>query len=327
MGINLKKLVTTSEIDLQSLKSKRLTFDANSILHGFLSIIRDSKGMVIRDKNDNVTSHLIPLFYRNIIFLQNNLKPIYVFDGKPPKLKKELIQKRENKRKYAKKKYNSALKKKNYQLSRKYFQQMISLSDSMIDDAKKLLNLMGIPSIQAPSEAEATAAYLNKNSNVFAAVAQDYDSILFGATRIIRNLTVTGKRKIPGSSKYKTIKPELIDSKKTLRNLGISRKQLIDIAILIGTDYNIGGIEGFGPKTALNNIKKYKKLEKIPGIQDKLDKRYKKIRNLFLHPQVSKNPTIQFKKPSLSKLQDFLVEQRNFDQKKVENALSSLSDI
>jgi len=125
------------------------------------------------------------------------------------------------------------------------------LTSEMIDDAKTLLKLLGIPWVQAPAEAEAQAAYMAKRGDVWASSSRDYDSLLFGTPRLVRYLTITGREFLPSKGISRPLKPELIVLEEFLSEIGLTREQLIDLAILIGTDFN-DGIKGIGPKTALS---------------------------------------------------------------------------
>ncbi|MEM0200376.1 MAG: flap structure-specific endonuclease, partial [Saccharolobus sp.] len=211
-----------------------------------------------------------------------------------------------------------------------YSQAAIRLTNDMISEGKRLLEAMGIPIVQAPSEGEAEAAYINSIGMSWTAASQDYDSILFGAKRLIRNLTISGKRKLPNKDVYVEITPELIETDLLLKKLEITREQLIDVAILIGTDYNPGGIKGIGPEKALKIIKKYGKLEKaieygeIPKIQITFD--INEIRNLFLNPQVVKpEKELQLETPREDEIIEILVNEHNFNEERVRNGLQRLN--
>jgi flap endonuclease-1 len=133
----------------------------------------------------------------------------------------------------------------------------------MSEESKKLLDCMGVPWIQAPSEGEAEASCLAKKGRVWAAGSQDWDSLLFGAPKLVRNLTITGRRKVARKEKYIVVNPELVELDSVLTQLGITHEQLILVGILVGTDYNMGGVKGFGPKKALALVKEKGTLERI----------------------------------------------------------------
>ncbi len=281
--------------------------------------------MPLTDYSGKVTSHISGLFYRNLNFLSLGIKPVYVFDGRPPSLKTAEIEKRKQTKKDATIKYEKALSEGKYDEARKYAQQTSVLRDEMVGDSKKLLELFGIPSIQAPSEGEATAAHLTATGKAYASASQDFDSLLFGARKLVRNFTNSGKRKLPNRNTTIEVEPEIIDLSKTLAELGVTREQLVDIGILIGTDYNPDGFERIGPKTALKIVKDHGKLEDIPQIREKLEELdYKQLRQMFLKPEVADVKEINFGEIDYQGVTNYLTKERNFSSDRVETSLNRL---
>ncbi|KAG2472351.1 MAG: Flap endonuclease 1 [Nitrosopumilales archaeon] len=325
MGLDLKQLVVREKTNLESFASKVIAIDAYNAIYQFLAIIRGPDGNNLSDSSGRVTSHLTGLFYRNIKFLSIGIKPVYVFDGKPPTLKSTEIERRKKIKKDATIKYEKALSEGNLQDARKYAQQTSVMKDTMVDDSKKILNLFGIPYINAPSEGESTAAHLTNTGQAYASASQDFDSVLFGAKRLVRNFSNSGRRKIPNRNTYVEIEPEIIHYDKTLKELGVTKEQIVDLGILIGTDFNPDGFPRIGPKTALKMIKEYSKLEKIPQIQDKLyDIDYEQIRKIFLEPEVADVSEIKFGKINFEGLIKYLVDERSFSFDRVQTSLNRL---
>jgi len=325
MGLDLKQLVIREKTNLESFASKVIAIDAYNAIYQFLAIIRGPEGMHLSDSEGRVTSHLSGLFYRNINFLSLGIKPIYVFDGKPPSLKSAEIEHRKQIKRDATVKYEKALKTGDMEGARKYAQQTTSMRDTMVQDSKKFLKLFGIPYIQAPSEGEATAAHLTQTGQAYASASQDFDTILFGAKKLIRNFTNSGRRKIPNRNTYIEVVPEIIDTQKTLSELNLTKEQIVDVGILIGTDFNPDGFERIGPKTALKMIKEHSKLENIPQIQDQLSQiEYKQIRKIFLEPEVADVSEIKFEPVDYQGVTEYLVEQRSFSRDRVETSLKRL---
>lgn len=325
MGLDLKPLVEPATVKLEELGNRIIAIDAYNAIYQFLAIIRGQQGEHLTDSSGKVTSHLSGLFYRNVNFLTMNIKPVYVFDGKPPSLKFAEIERRKQVKREAVVKYEHALKEGRMEDARKYAQFTSVIQDYMIDDAKKLLDALGIPYIDAPSEGEATAASMTINDTAYASASQDFDSLLFGAKRLVRNLTVSGRRKLPNKQVFINVEPEIITLDQTLRTLGINREQLVDIGVLIGTDFNPDGFRGIGPKKALKMIKEHGKLEDVPDIQDKLnDIEYEKIREIFLKPDVTSVENLEFKDPDGNAVIQFLCKERNFSEERVNNALQKL---
>ena len=295
MGLNLKDIVVREKTSLEAFNGKIVAIDAYNSLYQFLTTIRGSDGQLLSDLNDQVTSHLSGLLHRNANFLSMGIKPVWIFDGKPPSLKAAEIERRKASKMTASIRYEQARLEGDMELAKKYAQQTTIIHDSMIKESKELLDLFGIPTVQAPSEGEATAAHLTTTGQAWASASQDYDSVLFGAQRLVRNFTSGGRRKVPNQNYYITVEPELIHLTSILESHGISREQLVDVGIMIGTDFNPSGIPRIGPKTAIKMIKKHSSLEDIPRIQDDLaDIPYQEIRRIFLEPNVSDVKDITF---------------------------------
>lgn len=324
MGVKLKDLVEPQKIELEDLSGKVIAMDALNALYQFLATIRQPDGQPLIDSRGRITSHLSGLFYRTINLLEHGVKPVYVFDGEPPMLKREEIEERRRRREEALKKWREALERGDLEEARKYAQASASVTDEMIEDAKKLLEAMGIPYVQAPSEGEAQAAYMARKGDVWAVGSQDYDSLLFNAPRLVRNLNITGKRKLPGKDVYVRITPELIELDPLLKKLGITREQLVDIAILLGTDFN-EGVKGVGPKTALRIIKTYGSLrEAVRRGRVKVDAPFEEIRGIFLKPKVTDEYTIRWGEPDEEAIKRILVDEHDFSEKRVEKAVQRL---
>ncbi len=311
MGVNLGEIAKGREIELKDLAGKKIAIDAFNWIYQFLSTIRLEDGSVLSDRNGRPTSHLNGLFFRTITLLENNIIPVYVFDGPPPVYKIKEIMKRKKAREEAAKKAEQA----EGEEKLIYAKESTSINEYVISSAKQLLEAMGIPIVQAPSEGEAECAYLNKIGKVYASASQDYDSLLFGANTLIRNLNIAGRRKIPGKPIYKKINIELIDVNNVLSSLGISREQLILVGMFLGTDYN-DGVFGIGIKKALAIVKN-------KGIKDILEEYdfgcedKQGVFNYFLNPEVQDIEIPEIKKYDEQKIIDLLVNEHDFSKDRV----------
>lgn len=325
MGVNLSPLINKykNKISFSYLRNKIIAIDAYNTIYQFLSTIRDATGRPLRNSRGRVTSHLSGLFYRNINLLKEGIKLVYVFDGIPPSRKMKELERRKILKQESYTKYLEALERKDYEQARKYAVMASTLEEYMVEDSIKLLNLMGIPTIIAPSEGEAQASYMAQKGDVWAVGSQDYDSFLFGAPRIVRNITLTGTIKYPSKGIEVKLEPEIINLKDILNGLQINRRQLIDIAILIGTDYN-EGVKGIGPKKAYALIKTYGEIEKILISESKIRtilSELNEIRDLFINPKVTDNYTLEFKDIDITGVEEFLCEEHDFSKKRVSKAL------
>ncbi|MCD6381346.1 MAG: flap endonuclease-1 [Candidatus Odinarchaeota archaeon] len=324
MGVKLRDIVSFKELSLKDLSGKVIAVDAMNALYQFLAIIRQPDGTPLKDRKGRTTSHLSGLFYRTINLIEQGMDLIYIFDGEPPKLKEETIKKRVEIREEAREKWELALQMGEIEEARKYAQMALSMSSEDVDECKALLKAMGVPYLQAPSEGEAQAAYVVMRGDAWASASQDYDSLLFGSPRLVRNLTLRRRRKLPGREAFKEVSMELIVLDDVLKGLNLSREQLVDIAILIGTDYN-EGIKGIGPKKALALIKEYGSIEKIRPLKALIEKiPVDDIREIFLNPKVNKDYKIEKGSLKRKKVIEILCDEHDFSIERVEKALDRL---
>ncbi len=318
MGVNIKDLILKHQIELADLKGKKIAVDAFNVIFQFLATIRQRDGTPLMDSKGNITSHLSGLFYRTINLMEAGIKPCFVFDGAAPVEKTTVQEERAKVREKAEELMKKALAEKDYETARKYAQQTSRLTTPMIKESKQLIEAMGLPWVQAIAEGEAQAAYMALKGNVWAVASQDYDALTFGTPRLVRNLSISGKRK-SAKGTYAEVKPEMIVLSETLNYLQIDIKSFVDLALMLGTDYNPGGVQGIGPKTALKviregKINEYKK--KIPN--------YERIRNLFLKPTITKDYSLDWKKPDATKIKEILCKKHEFSEERIDSALKRI---
>ena len=324
MGVDFKDLVPKTPIKLEDLSGKIIAIDAYNAIYQFLSIIRQPDGTPLKDSTGKITSHISGLFYRTSNLIEMGLKPIYVFDGIPPTLKAAEVERRRQVKVQAISNYEKAAAKGDTDKMRMFAQAATSMKDYMQDDSHRLLELMGLPWIQAPSEGEAQAAYMTKKGNADYCASQDYDCLLFGAPKMLRNITISGRRK--RGNVYIEVVPEVMELQKTLNETGLTYEQLIDVGILVGTDFNPDGIKGLGPKTALKLIKQYGTLEKaLPKIENAtfpVDPNC--IRQIFLHPEVTDNYKIEWRQPNVEGIIDFMCREKEFSEERVRKSVERM---
>jgi flap endonuclease-1 len=327
LGVNFKDLIPKTQVKLEDLGGKIIAIDAYNAIYQFLSIIRQPDGTPLKDSTGKITSHLSGLFYRTSNLVEMGIKPVYVFDGVPPTLKAAEIERRKQVKVEAIASYEKAAAIGDTVKMRMFAQAATSMKDYMQDDSRKLLELLGLPWIQAPSEGEAQAAHMTKRGDADYCASQDYDSLLFGAPKLLRNVTISGRRKLPSKNIYIDVVPEVVELQKALGECGLTYEQLIDVGILIGTDFNPDGIKGLGPKTALKLIKEHGTLENaLPHIKNAtFPVEPKCIREIFLHPQVTDNYKLEWKEPDTKGVIDFLCRQKEFSEERVKKSLDKMT--
>lgn len=335
MGVDLGDLAVKHTISLDYLSGKVIAVDAFNVLYQFLASIRQEDGTPLMDFNGNVTAHLSGLFYRSAKLIENGIKPVYVFDGAPTKLKRRTRERRSRVKETAKKKWEAALSKGELKEAKKYAQATSRLTPEMADESKELLDCIGIPWVQAEGEGEAQAALMAREGLAYAAASQDFDALLFGAPVLVRNISITGRRKVPRQDRYVMIEPEEIRLKETLTELGLTREQLVIVGMLTGTDFN-EGVRRVGPKTALKIVKEYKEMGAIEKyVKEKYDYEFEvpseEVLDLFMKPKMGKVPEkLRWGNVDEEKIGELLVKKHDFSEERIrkvsENMIKSFKE-
>jgi len=324
MGLQISDLVSKKQILFEDLENKKIAVDASQMLYQFLSSIRQQDGTPLMDSKQSITSHLQGIITRITNLMSQNIKLCFVFDGKPPLLKVKEQEEREYRKQIAEEKFREAKEEQNEELMLRYSKQSIRVNREMMEESKELIQALGLPVIQAPSEAEAQAAFMNERGDVDYIGSTDYDSLLYSAPRLVKNLTVSQRRKI-SSGAYINISPEVIELKQVLDNLGIKQDQLIVLAILVGTDYN-DGVARVGPKTALRLVKQYKNFDELFK-EVKADFDWKKIYATFKNMPIIKNYRLTWKAPDTDKIIKLLVDKHEFNEERVQKNIDRILNI
>jgi len=331
MGTNLKDLLFKKEINIEDLNGKVLVVDSFNILYQFLSSIRQRDGSLLMDSQGNITSHLAGLFNRTTKLMSYGLKLAFVFDGEPPKLKHQERERRKNLKVEAEKRFEKAKAEEDLDAMKKYAARTSKLTEEMIEEATLLIRAMGCPIVQAPSEGEAQAALIVDKGDAFATVSEDYDSLLYGSLRLVKNLTITGRKKQKDKLSYEIISPAIVDLSENLKHLNINREQLIVIAMLVGTDFNVGGIKGIGPKKAYDLVKTHKMdfnaIFKEINWQDSFDVKWEDVFDLIKNMPVKNNYKLRWEDLDKKKIMELLIEKHDFSEARVESTLSKLEDV
>ena len=317
MGVKFRDIVSPESIKFEQLENKIVALDAANIIYQFLSSIRQVDGTPLMDQNGNITSHFSGILYRTSSLIEKGIKPIYIFDGTSDVLKKDTQDKRREVKEESQKKMEKALEEGRIEDARKYAVRTSRMSPKIVEGSKKLLELMGVPYIQADGEGEAQASYMVEKGDAWCVGSQDYDCILFGAPRMVRNLTITG-----GKANL-----EMINLKKVLQKLEISREQLVDVAILVGTDFN-PGVKGIGAKTGLKLIKEHGNiLNVIEKLDIQLEVEPEILRNIFLKHDVVSDYQLKWKSPNIEGVVAFLCGEHDFSEPRVLSALDKFKKI
>ena len=317
MGVKFKDIVSPEEISLKDLEGRTVAIDAYNTIYQFLSGIRQRDGSPLMDQNGNVTSHLSGILYRTASIVDKGIKPIYVFDGDSSEYKAKTIEQRRAIKEEAMEKWEEAKAAGNIEEARKFAIRTSRMSPYILESSKKLLDYMGIPYVQAEGEGEAQGAYMVEQGDAWAVASQDYDCLLFGAPRIVRNLTLSG-----GLSNL-----EYLELEKVLNEIDLTREQLIDVALMVGTDFN-EGIHGIGAKTGLKLIRN-NTLEDIlvqKGITE-VEVEPDELRDIFLKHDVNTDYEIKFKSAKKDKLVEFMCEEHGFSESRVLNVTEKLKKL
>jgi flap endonuclease-1 len=322
MGLNITKLVEPKTISLDDLKNKKIAVDASQMLYQFLSSIRQPDGTPLMDSKENVTSHLMGISTRIPNLIEKGMKLVFVFDGKPPVLKSIEKEERAHRKRLAQEKLELAREEEDIESMLRYSKQTSILTRTMTEESMELIEAFGLPVIHAPSEAEAQCAYLAKNNEVYGMSSTDYDSLLYETPRLIRNLTLSDKRKVRGKTIF--IKPEMIELKEVLKKLELNQEQLTILAILVGTDYNNKGIPGIGPMKALKLVKETRDYEKMFS-ELKPDFDWKEIYNIFKNMPVKKDYSLKWIPPNEEKISKILLK-HDFNEERVNKLIERLTN-
>ncbi|XP_031628863.1 flap endonuclease 1 [Contarinia nasturtii] len=312
---------SVKENEIKNYFGRKIAIDASMCLYQFLIAVR-SEGAQLTSIDGETTSHLMGMFYRTIRMLDNGIKPVYVFDGKPPELKSGELTKRAEKREEAQKALDKATEDGDAADMEKFNRRLVRVTKQHNAEAKELLTLMGVPYIDAPSEAEATCAALVKSGKVYATATEDMDALTFGTNILLRHLTFSEARKMPVQEFYYD---------KILQELEFTREQFVDLCILLGCDY-CETIRGIGPKKAFELISKHKCIEEVLKNIDQGkyivpdDWNYEQARELFINPEVIDADKVEIKwtDPDEEGLVKYLCGDRQFNEERIRSGCKKI---
>lgn len=323
MGVDISSLVRGQAISIGDLSGRAVAIDAFNTLYQFLTTIRQPDGTPLRDRDGRVTSHLSGLFYRSVALLDMGVKPVFVFDGRPPELKSRTIESRRQARKTAEQEWKDALGAGDMKRALTKASQSSRLDEGMVDEAKELLGLIGIPWVASPTEGEAQMAHMARKGDVWAGASQDFDAILFGTPLLVRNLTLSTRRRI-SSGGSTPVTPELIELDHVLDTLSVTREQLVDLSILVGTDFN-EGVRGIGPKKALKLVREHSDLETISRRSaTPIPPDFEEVRRIFLHPEVDDDYELEWRPVDPEGVRKLMCDRHGFSVDRIDSTISRI---
>jgi flap endonuclease-1 len=322
MGVKLADLAEYKAVNFDFFKNKTVAIDFSNMCYQFLSSIRSGDGNPLMDSKGNVTSHLVGINSRIPRLLAYGIRPVFIFDGKPPELKTKERENRNKRKLEAEKKLKKARKKEDSEAVIRYSKQIVRVTPEIIDSSKKLLDAFGLPYVQAPQEADAQGAYLCREGKVYCVASSDFDNLLFGSPRMVTNLTLSPKRRTT-SGTYVPNELKMYELRKTLEGIGLTQEQLITLGVLVGTDYNPGGIHGIGPKKALKLVKEHKTPEKVFSSVE-IDFDWEKIMDMFYNMKIEKNFDLNSKNLDSDSLKKLLIDKYEFSEERVEKLIREI---
>ena len=325
MGCNLKDLATPTRVRLTDLAGQRVGIDAFLTAFQFLTTMRDRSpegdGMPLRAKDGRYVSHLMGFLQRTCTLLEAGIVPVYAFDGESPALKADELAARRTRRLEAEAQYAAARAAEDHRLAQKLAARIMHYSPEMVEETKTLLDLLGVPWVAAAAEGEAQAAIMAQRGHLDVVATQDWDALLYGSPVLVRHLMADGTK-----SYGKVIHAERIDLEQMREAIGLTQAQLVDLGIMIGTDFH-PGIRGVGPKTGLKLLHKHGTLEEVCAakgaeVPDNIDE----VRAIFHdHPATETDvESLRLGKVDMAGLTQFLQVERNFSQRRMDDAMERL---
>ena len=328
MGVAISALIESKETTINQLSGKTIAIDAMNMLYQFVTTIRQQDGTPLKDSKGNVTSHLTGLFARCTKLMEKNIKLVFVFDGEMPPLKKAERERRDNLKAKALASYKEAEEAKDIEGMKKFAGRTARITKDMLRESKELLDALGIPVVQAPSEGEAQAAFMVAQGDCDFVGSQDFDCLIYGAPKMIKNLSISQKRKKINALTYKSVVPEILDLSFVLQSLDLTLDQLRALAIIIGTDFNIGGIKGLGPKKGLALVKEYKedftKLFEHAKFSDFFDIPWEDVFSTIKNMPTTTDYKLEWNEMNEEKLIALLVDKHDFSRERITNKFEEI---
>ena len=323
MGCNLRDLAKAESIDLSDLAGEKIGVDVFLSAYQFITAMTGEDGRPLSDSKSRPVAHLMGFLDRATILIASGIEPVFVFDGKPPDLKRETLDDRRARKNVAKKKWEDAIESGDLKAAKKIGPQIAEYTPEMVQETKDLFDVLGVSWIEAPMEAEGAAAVRARNGELHAVATQDWDALLYGAPIMIRNLMSHGTKKFG-----RTLTAERIVLQDLLDEHGITHEQLVDLGIMIGTDFH-PGFRGVGPKTGLKLIKAHGTLEAVAEVKGiEVPTNIEEIRNLFLNHPINEDEDLPTTNRAVEEqIRAFVQNERGFSENRTMRALDRLASV
>ncbi|AEN06256.1 flap endonuclease-1 [Halolamina sp.] len=271
---DLRAVAAIEDIPFSELSGSVVAVDAHNWLYRYLTTtVKFTADSVYTTSDGDEVANLLGVVQGLPKFFEADMTPVLVFDGGVTDLKSDEVERRREQRKKAEERKQEAEEAGDSVEAARLEARTQRLTDTIHETTRGLLDRLDVPYIEAPAEGEAQCAHMAATGEVDYAGSEDYDTMTFGAPRTLRQLTSKGH-------------PELMDLQKTLEKHDISYEQLVDVALLMGTDFN-EGVTGYGPKTAVKAVKEHGDIWGVMEAEDVYVANADRVRELFFDPPVT----------------------------------------
>jgi len=310
----LRDLATLSTVQFDELGGSVVAVDAHNWLYRYLTTtVRFTNAGAYTTGDGEEVANLIGIVQGLPKFFEHDITPVFVFDGGPSELKTDEIAARREQRERYEDELEDAREADDVDAARvaTLDSRTQRLTDVIQETSRELLELLDVPVVEAPAEGEAQGAHMARRGDADYVGTEDYDALLFGAPDTLRQLTSSGD-------------PEHMSLDATLEDLGLTLEELVDVAILIGTDFN-DGVDGVGPKTALSLIRDHGDLWDALEAEDAYIENADLVRELFRNPNVTDDYDVDTSiTPGVDAAREFVVEEWGVDGSEVERGFERI---
>jgi flap endonuclease-1 len=271
---DLRQLAAIEDVTFEEIAGSVVAVDAHNWLYRYLTTtVKFTADEAYTTSGGDEVANLVGIVQGLPKFFEHDLTPVFVFDGGVTDLKEDEVERRRDEREKAEERLAEARERGDAVDAARLEARTQRLTDVIQQTSRGLLRRLGVPVVEAPAEGEAQAAHMARRGDVDYVGSEDYDTLLFGAPYTLRQLTSKGD-------------PERMGLQETLDKHDITWEQLVDMAILIGTDFN-EGVSGIGPKTSLKAVREHGDLWGVLEARGEAVSNADRIRELFVNPPVT----------------------------------------